>query len=72
MKITQTNNCKKVMFENVDQGSIIVYNDDLYMKLDADTNFNANVVNLKTGVVRYIPSNMLILLVENYEFTYLL
>ena len=66
------------MFENVDQGSIIAYNENLYMKIpsvtqvDAINNqtYNANVVNLETGALRNIPPNMLILLVEDYEFKY--
>lgn len=72
MIITNLNNSKKVMFEDVPQGNIISYNGNLYMKIpDAlEGDYNVNVVLLETGELKYVPSNMLILWVENYEFKY--
>lgn len=78
MRITKTNNAKKVMFEQVDQGSIISYNEKLYMRIPCVTqvdvaNFdthNANVVNLETGALLHLPPNLLIILLEDYEFNY--
>lgn len=80
MEITRMNNAKKVMFDQVDQGSIISYVENVYIKIpcvqqvigiDQHT-CNVNAVNLETGALRYIPPEMLILLVEDYEFKYTL
>lgn len=81
MKITKASNCRTVMFDQVDQGSIIAYSESIYMKIPvvvqagADNHRNENylnAVNLETGALRYVPANMLILLVEDYEFKCLL
>lgn len=76
MRVTKDSSCKKVMFANVDQGSIILYSENIYMKMPCVVQADAenrhenylNAINLETGALRYIPSNMLTLLVEDYEF----
>ena len=72
MRIVRENKCQPIMFDNVDQGDVIFYSEELYMKIPRVTlgNSDVNVVSLETGELNYIPANMLILLVENHEFKY--
>ena len=74
MRITREIRCPAVSFEGVDQGSIISYDGSLYMKIPEVTYAGhlVNAINLETGAVRTISSNTLILLVEDYEFKYML
>lgn len=74
MRITRETRCPPVSFEGVEQGSIVLYDGELYMKILFVTYecHQVNAINLETGAVRAISSNTLILMVEDYEFKYML
>lgn len=74
MRITRENRCPTVSFEGVDQGDIVSYDGSLYIKIPDVTyaGHHVNAINLETGAVRTISYNTLIILVEDYEFKYLL